>query len=396
MTENREVTDMDKARWVCEQLRSLPSAPAEPKEGRICSRLAELAGILQDVEDRQVARFVYDKGLSDLLRVFDGHLNDPHVDKSDILLVLKVFALYRYGEGINRIPLVARLPEYRDGYLWSVVLEVLARHREHALAVIDALREPLPEGSAAVAYLDLCNHYCREGNLEVHPFDNTAGRRRLKVWLSDPGSADTAISATAALPFLRAQGRDALFSLAFDHLDPSVRMEAAWACARLGNASGLKMLQEMCRDPNHSMRAQEYLEELGRGDMVPPEAREPDFAATAEMCRWLAHPMEFGKPPARIELHDTRQLFWPPTDDRRQVWLLKYTYDEPDQKESGLGMVGSVTFALFGEATADLSAEDAYGLHCAWELQCREDPRAPRKRTAAAGRRILAKYNNGF
>jgi hypothetical protein len=58
--------------------------------------------------------------------------------------------------------------------------------------------------------------------------------------------------------------------------------------------------------------------------------------------------------------------------------------------------VGSVTFALFGEATADLSPEDVYGLHCAWELECNGDGRAPKKRTAKAGRKILASYNENF
>jgi hypothetical protein len=52
-------------------------------------------------------------------------------------------------------------------------------------------------------------------------------------------------------------------------------------------------------------------------------------------------------------------------------------------------MVGSVTFALFGEATAELCPEDVYGLHCCWELARNEDPRAPEKRTARAGRELL-------
>ena len=52
-------------------------------------------------------------------------------------------------------------------------------------------------------------------------------------------------------------------------------------------------------------------------------------------------------------------------------------------------MVGSVTFALFGETNADLSPEDVYGLHCCWELECNGDDRAPRKRSAAAGRKLL-------
>lgn len=394
--QEREVTDMKKAREACERLRAISAVPAESRERRYRSELAKLAGVFQDVEDPEVARFVYENGLPDLLRVFDGHVNQPDVDESDILFVLKVFALYGFDEGISRIPVVARAPNYSDGYLWSVVLEVLTRHEEHAAAVIDALRDPLPTGFAVVAYLDLCNHCCRDGARDAHPFDNDAGRALLEEWLRDSDSDDRAISATAALPFLQSDGRDALFSLAFEHLSPSVRMEAAWACARLGNATGLRMLEEMCRDPNHSLRAQNYLEELGRQDIVPPETQEPDFAAMAQMCLWLVHPMEFGRSPNHIEMFDTRELYWPPTDDRRRLWLFKYVYDNSEEKDTGLGMVGSVTFALFGEATADLAAEDAYGLHCAWELECNGDRRAPKKRSAAAGRRILAKYNEGF
>ena len=168
------------------------------------------------------------------------------------------------------------------------------------------------------------------------------------------------------------------------------------SCAKAGNSTGLEMLQEMCKNPNYSLQAQEYLKELGHPDRVPSEARQADFLAAAEMCQWLAHPMEFGRPPARIELHDTRELFWPPTNDRRRVWLFRYEYDGPDGEDIGLGMVGSVTFALFGEASADLCPEDAYGLHCAWELECNEDPNAPTQRSAMAGRRILARHNEGF
>ena len=121
--------------------------------------------------------------------------------------------------------------------------------------------------------------------------------------------------------------------------------------------------------------------------------------ALAEMCEWLAHPMEFGRPPTAIAQTDTRELFWPPTEDRRRLWLFRYEYP-PDDGETepsiGYGLVGSVTFALFGESTADLSPEQVYGLHCAWELEMNQDPRAPEKRTPESGMRILAAHNPGF
>jgi hypothetical protein len=97
-------------------------------------------------------------------------------------------------------------------------------------------------------------------------------------------------------------------------------------------------------------------------------------------------------------LYDTRELFWPPTNDKRRLWLIKYTYNDEERGETdrGIGMVGSVTFALFSEATADLSPEDIYGLHCCWEMEMNEDSRAPKKRGAKAGRKILSRKNAGF
>ena len=61
-----------------------------------------------------------------------------------------------------------------------------------------------------------------------------------------------------------------------------------------------------------------------------------------------------------------------------------------------IGLVGSITFALFGETTHNLSAEDIYGIHCCWELESNQDDRAPQKRSANAGRKILAIKNKGF
>ena len=142
-----------------------------------------------------------------------------------------------------------------------------------------------------------------------------------------------------------------------------------------------------------------YLIELGAENRIPLHAKSEDFKAISEMCQWLAHPMEFGRPPHEIRQVDTRELFWPPTNDRRKLWNFLYEYPPREGKtepDVGHGMVGSVTFALFGETKADLSAEQVYGLHCAWELECNRDARAPQKRTAEAGIQILKVHNPGF
>ncbi len=132
-----------------------------------------------------------------------------------------------------------------------------------------------------------------------------------------------------------------------------------------------------------------YLTELGQGGRIPAEALAPNHRAAAEMANWLAHPSEFGRPPDAVEVVDSRELLWPPTNDRRRLWVVKYRFNATAEApaDEGFGLVGSVTFALIGEATADLSPEDIYGLHCCWELEVNNDPRAPRRAAPRRGER---------
>jgi hypothetical protein len=130
---------------------------------------------------------------------------------------------------------------------------------------------------------------------------------------------------------------------------------------------------------------------------VPKQVSDKNFQALATFAGWIAQPQETGRVPDKLELLETRELFWPPTGDRRRLWLVKYAFDKrPDQEaQSGVGMVGTTPFALF-DASDGLSAEDLYGLYCCWELEIAGDARAPKERTAAAGRKLLAEMNPGF
>ncbi len=78
------------------------------------------------------------------------------------------------------------------------------------------------------------------------------------------------------------------------------------------------------------------------------------------------------------------------------MWLFKYHYEPTDggaEEELGVGMVGSITFALADESTQDKRPLDYYALHCCLELELNNDERAPKERSVSAGRAILAKYN---
>lgn len=315
------------------------------------------------------------------------------------LFLLKLLAMYGTAEGADRIISVARAGYAQDGYLWSVIFGCFTRRHPASERVFAELSTCLPGGFAAVSLLDAANHCAIDGMQFQHPFDSPAGTDMLRGWLrdTDPERSSYAHSATATLPFISNLTRAELLQLAMDHFDPDVSVEAAWAAGKVGMERGISELARFAKQVNTAAKAIHLLGELGREDAIPAEAQDPDFQAMAEMVQWLSHPNEFGEPPTRISLYDSRELFWPPTNDRRRVWLFRYEYpksEQRDEEQIGLGMVGSTTFALFGETTTDLSPMEAYALHCCWELEQAEDPRAPSERSVAAGLEILGEHND--
>lgn len=344
----------------------------------LTSPLHALAGLFQDVESGKVDAFpiMREQGIPQLIRIFDASLKNAgdDDDANDLLFVLKVLAMYGTEEGAVRIVRAARQPLKPDAYMWSVVFSALREGNPRRDFVLDALRDPLPEGFIAVSMLDCANEALRVGERKTHPFDSPAGKRRLRGWLTgrDPERFSYAHSATAALPFISNPERDQLLALAMDHADTSVQMEAAWASAKLGSAAALKVLIRHCLDPNRSVIAQQYLEELGRKDLIPEAVRHPDFQARAQFARWLAHPNELGRPPDEVEIVDQRTLRWPPERKPKPFWLLRYRVRDSDglrDDDIDCGLVGSVTFCLFSYKLHLRPPEDAYAIHCYWEME---------------------------
>jgi len=371
---------------------------SEPKgKDIITSPLHAIVGLFQNIKSREGFEELCTNGLPHLRRFLEQGLEHASHDNDDLLFILKILAMYGQKEDVDLIIKAARKPLMQEGYLWSVILGQVDHEHVGHKSLCDGLREPLPDGFIAMTYLDFANSLAINGHLDKHPFDSDQGYARLEHWLSDPDEKHYALSATTALPFIQEHKRQRLLQIAAEHPDVAVQMEAAWAMAKTGLSEGRRYLSNWCLEANYSQKACLYLEELGID--IPAKCQEPDFQAMAEMCNWLAHPNECGYPPDKIELYEKRFLYWPPTEDKRPVWLFKYTYNSSGDKNEpdiGIAMIGSVTFALFGEATQSLSPEDVYGLHCCWELEMNQDSRAPKKRTASAGREILCKYNEGF
>lgn len=407
LREQRDVVvrSLADARAICQALAKFPSTEnPDMSQQESASSLHALIGLFQEVESTECPAFamLIGTGTEHLVRIVRQTLDsDRSGDGYNVLFALKILAMYGTPLGTTAVIETARSAFRADDFMWSVILShYTCEHPEHH-RLIESLRDPLPAGFIGIAYLDAVNLALIDGSRFRHPFNSADGKRRLQAWLTtdDPNHFSTAHSATAALPFIEPPERDQLIALAMDHPDAHVQMEAAWASAKLGSESGLRCLARYCLDRNLSAIACRYLVELRREDAIPDVALEPEFRAVAEVCEWLAHPNEFGLPPNEVEAIASRELYWPPTDDRRRLWIVKYRYEHDDNSagdECGIAVVGSVTFSLFGETSFDHSPNDIYALHCCWELEIHGDPRTPTERTVAAGRAILARYNKQF
>ncbi len=392
--EDARIASKRDAEAVVEALRRVERVPKRPDERYRTSPLHTLVAFFQQVDDDDAMEVLHDAGGPELVRLFNASFPPDEDDHDDLPFLLKILVMLRVPGAPELVVKAARHPATRDAFLWSVILAQLAEEHPQAEEIVEKLRDPLPEAFAGVALLDLANERARVGHAGPHPFDNAEGLQRLESYLvdRDPEHFSYAHSATAAIPFLRTPARQRLLDLAAQHPDATVQLESHWAAAKLGDERGIAALAEAARDPRKGTRALAYLEELDRLDAAPPETQTDEHLALAEMADWLSYPTEFGAFPDALRVYDTRELDWPPTNDRRRLWLIEFTYESSDDRparEVGIGMVGSITFALFDETTADMPAEDLYGIHCAWELQANGDPRAPEERTAEVGRELL-------
>lgn len=363
------------AKAICEAIRSLPKNSESIPGDR--PKLRELAALFQQVDGPESQAFgvLFQEGLPLLIQKYEAALQSGSADDVDeLLFVLKILAMYGTREGAEKVVEAARLPLKPDGYLWHVIIAVFSDGHPERDFLFQSLSDPLPEGFIAIALLDAANRAAIEDGLENHPFDSEEGISMLQEWLqnAEPENASYAHSATAALPFIGTQpAQDELLRLAMDHSDVGVQIEAAWAAAKLGREAGARMLARYCLDVNHSDVAKRYLVELDLEDMVPPEALEATFQAKAEFARWLAHPNELGRAPDELEVVDHRHLAWPPEGQLKPFWLMKYCLRDRtglEEDDIDCGLVGSITWCFFSYQMHQRPPEDAYAIHCFWEM----------------------------
>lgn len=370
-------------------LQSVPSPLSTEEQGDAFEdAVMSLQGLLSHKRERKTVLLA----CKELIRVVDATVASSKGKRfeDEVLFALKVLGFSGTSEGTACILRSVRAKFAPDGFLWSVALVPFGNGHPEAASFFKAVGKALPERFLGVCVLDAANSACRDHKLKTHPFDSASGVKKLARHLSATKASEFsyAVSACAALPFISPSRRKPLLVKALAHKDPSIRMEVAWAIAKADDKRGLDYLVEKCLDRNMSCQAIAYLKEIGKGRLVPKAARDPDFAAMAEMCDWLRHPNEAGRPPDRIELKDKRTIYWPPTRDTRQVHLFNFVFEKDSrssERTAGVGMVGSMTWSFFDDTKPSMKPEDIYGHHCCIELEYQDDPRAPKKRSAKAG-----------
>lgn len=380
----------------------------KPLSLRTILDFTSLADLQFEIEtDDTWAAFV-DQVIPTLVDWANGHMNQASAlstENAKAFVVLVESLLYSGDPDA----MACGLASLRSGmnlpsHTWSTLMSPFDEENSDTQAWYDSIAGSLPDDpEIALALLESANDTFLSGWDGTHPFDSPDGMTRLKTWLQDrnPETSHRAHPSALSLAFLQSNAPQiaSLLRLGLKHSSTSVQMEAAWSDVHHGGSAGLEFLKQACLEVHQSSRAQSYLKELDKGDAVPQAALDPTFAATAEMSNWLQHPNELGDPPITLEVFDQRQLFWPPADDQRDVWLFRYTYriDDDTEDQTGYGMVGGMTWSSFQDYETPPSPEELYLHHCALELKrnTRNDAAATDDENRREALEALQKANPG-
>lgn len=125
-----------------------------------------------------------------------------------------------------------------------------------------------------------------------------------------------------------------------------IKLEAAFALAKLGEARAIDLIAELLADDSSRNRAVAYLQELGSEEKIKPEWTSSLSKAKSDLALWLSQPEQFAIPPTRIELIEQRTLPWPGFDGPQECFLLQFEYGLGENSYSNVGFSGPFPYAL--------------------------------------------------
>jgi len=308
-------------------------------------------------------------------------------------LLLQLLAMKRTTESLEElVTLVAQSPP-RDWLAAGQVLSPLMQHDDWPVGIIfPALLDSLAEPAMAAPILDLAGHLVRTQRISTHPAtDRVAAINgllaevagRLGKFEEDPRSFGTdvdqvqtilgeavalAVSLCDAVALIGDASSIGQLNKAMELRHRRVQCEAAGALAKLGQSEGKQRIAELAEEPSARLRAIAYADELGFGDEIDSQLREPKATAEAEIALWLSQPQQMGVPPTSVEVFDSRRMLWPSYHDPVDVFLVRFQYDFGDRQYSNIGIAGPTVFALSTDV-ADLPPEDIYAIYAGWHAE---------------------------
>jgi hypothetical protein len=242
----------------------------------------------------------------------------------------------------------------------------------------------------APAVYDLLNYYFRHGKVDAHPaaqrsealvgllsqltqqmskiesgnLPSGATAESVNLLISDSVALIVALCDSFALQNYKAAVAPLQDAMRLRHR--RVQTEAAAALTRLGDAQGKATLVDLAREPIARLRVLAYADELGFRDEISLELQGEISLAESHLAIWLAEPSQMGLSPSKIELVDTRELYWPGYDHPVQCFLFKYSYGLGDTGLSNIGICGPMTHAFVSDLK-HLSIDEMYAAFAGWQ-----------------------------
>ena len=125
-----------------------------------------------------------------------------------------------------------------------------------------------------------------------------------------------------------------------------IKLEAAYALAKLGETRAIDLLVELLQDDSSRGRAVAYLQELSAEDRIGPEWTTSLAKAKSDLALWLSQPEQFAIPPTRIELIEQRTIHWPGFEGPQECFLLQFEYGIGENSYSNVGFSGPFACAV--------------------------------------------------
>ena len=269
----------------------------------------------------------------------------------------------------------------------------LFQHSEvDAASIFPRLLDAIQHESVAAPTLDLANHWVRSEQLAQHPATDRSRQlaallgelvQRLGQLEESPDKyaatagqlaqqiEDSIALAVALCDALALSGDRAATGKLYQALEVRHRRlhaEAAAALARLGESAGGDALVALAADPVMRLRVLKYADELGLSDRIDEQFTSEMARAESELALWLAQPAQVGIPPVRLELLDSRTLYWPGYEEPVDCFLFRFTYQIDQHAYSNVGIVGPVTHA-FAADLLDLSPDDIFAAFAGWHVE---------------------------